>query len=571
MKRALVLSLVVVLGLGVGAFAQLSGAWESTLSFNMGAVAFPDFIVDLTSTFEIDYTLAGWTFGSASEFDLTGFAAQSFSVEGQLGAFTFESSAAFAPMVVTVFTYPAPGSNLTQTPSTAVLCDRIVVATTYAPMFLTLDATASVSIAGVTASAYVYMDQSNITVQNVGYAFTLAGVQTDSWVLPSYNNGTGARITIAGSIGGMDVTSYTYFNLVESNTKSTYCPKIGKAGVFSIATAGCDVVFTEEYVMFQGLTFGCVEIDAALQIFCTGFGSLKLVANGIDIGGWATLNVGIIFTTTSKDLDLCLTLNKLSFSCITVEVGVNSNGYAESTGGTLTLENIQIHGFGLTTEVGAVTFTFATELDAYSTQFSTATAWKYLYGDAQKAFLVPFAGISDLVAGTDPYCYNGSIIPGTDTTFQFVMSDAGYYELVCVALDRYKLWEMFKISIDEDACCGGLFGVDVVTYFGDKQTLSYFAYNVVDAGTNAASTATYLLGTSGWTAQTANTGDPLCYDSVAWGSGYADVASAVQLFNWAYTTVAFSVGMGSNLTLNIGAGISAFGWETLDLGFEFTW
>lgn len=559
MKRALVLSLVVVLGLGVGAFAQLTGSWESTLSFNLGATTFSDYIIDLTSTFEIDYTLAGWTFGSASEFDLTGFAAQSFSVEGALGAFTFESSAAFAPVVVTTFTYP-------QTPSWA-LCDRIVEATDHAPAFLTLDATASVSIAGVTASAYVYMDQSNFLVQNVGYAMMLNGTQTDSWDIPAYYNGTGLKLSIAGSIGGMDVTSYTYFNLFEDDVLSTYCPKIGKAGTFSIAAPGCGVAFTEEYVMFEGMTFGCVEFSAALQIFCDGFGSLKLVANGIDIGGWATFNVGIIFGVDSKDVDLCLTLNSLTFSCITVEVGLGTgNGtITGSDNATLTVSEISIHGFGFTTEVGSVTFTAATELDKYSKQFSGSSAWKYLNGDVMKSYLIPWAGISGIVFGApgDP-CVPSA--PGVDT-YTYVQSGIGYYSLLCLPEYRYQLWEMFKISIDEDACCGGLFGVDITTYFGDLEKLSYVGY-IVFPHSGTAGVIAYLLGSAGILPAAGLQG--LCYDLVLPYSGYAKT-SDVQLFNWAYTTVAFSVGMGSNLTLNLGAGISAFGWETLDLGFEFTW
>jgi hypothetical protein len=568
MKRALVLSLVVVLGLGVGAFAQLTGAWESTLSFNLGATSFDKYIVGLTSTFEIDYTLAGWTFGSVSGFDLTGFASQAFSVEGALGAFTFESSAAFAPMAVSLYNYPHFAGNLQ---SASVVCGPWWVGTpdptTSLPKFLTLDATASVSIAGVTASAYVYMDQSNMVVTKHNYAFNMLGAQTDSVIMPGYSNGTGAKITIAGSIGGMDVTSYTYFNLWEDDVLSTYCPQIGKLGTFSIAAPGCGVAFTEEYVMFEGMTFGCVEFSAALQIYCDGFSSLKVIANGIDIGGWATFNVGIIFGTASKDVDLCLTLNSLTFTCVTVEVGLGlGNGtITGSDNATLSVSDISIHGFGFTTEVGAVTFTAATELDAYSKQFSTATAWKYLNGDVMKSYLIPWAGISSFVPGVAaPVCFPAA---PTYDAYQYVQVVNGYWELLCVPEYRYKLWEMFTISIDEDACCGGLFGVDIKTYFGDKETLQYVGYAVFPAG-GTSWVLTYLLAALGYTAPPAPTA--ACFDLVVPFKGYV-ATGATQLFNWAYTTVEFSVGMGSNLTLNLGAGISAFGWEDLSLGFEFTW
>jgi len=570
MKRALVLSLVVVLGLGVGAFAQLAGSWESTLSFNLGAVSFEDYIVDLTSMFKVDYTLAGWTFSSESEFDLTGFASQGFAVEGQLGAFTFSSMALFAPSVVTVFKYPDVLG--TQTSSYAWCALYVPTAHASAPMFLSLEADASISIAGVEASVFVLMDQSNVPVQYVDYAINMDGTQTDSWVLPSLNNGIGTKITLSGSIGGMDVTSYTYFNLTEKDTASTYCPKIGKAGTYTIGADGCDLAFTEEYVMFQGLTFGCVEIDAALKIFCTGFDSLKIVANGIDIGGWATFNVGIKFGVASKALDLCLTLNSLSFSCIAVEIGFNENGYAEAVAGSaLTIQSIQIHGFSLTTEIGAVTFTSATELDVWSKQFSTAAAWKYIYGEGVVGFAIPWAGLNVPGSYTPEYCLNGITYPSVTVDPVYIQTDAGFKEWVCVPEYRYRLWERFTIGIDEDACCGGLFGVDIVTYFGNLEKLSWFAYDVIDAGTGIVSGIFYAPGylVAGYTAQTS--ADDLCYDSVVFDYGYAAVSGAAQLFNWAYTTVSFSVGMGSNLTLNVGAGVSAFGWESLDLGFEFTW
>jgi len=569
MKRALVLSLVVVLGLGVGAFAQLTGSWESTLSFNLGATTFADYIVDLTSTFEIDYSLSGWTFGSASEFDLTGFSAQSFSVEGALGAFAFESSVAFAPQAVLVWVYPDLVLTLTSTQTaSAILCSWWIPVGLTEPMFLTLDATATVNIAGVTASAYVFMDQSNFIVQNDGYAFLLDGnTQTDSYDLPSYPNGVGSKITLSGSIGGIDVTSYTYFNLTESDKLTTYCPAIGKRGVFHIASDGCGVAFTEEYLMFEGLTFGCVEFGAAVKFTCDGFSIFKLLVSGIDIGGWASLNVGINFGVDNKALDLCLTMNKLAFSCITVEIGFGlDTGYIMGTEtGPLSISDISIHGFSFTTEVGAVTFTASSELDKYSKLFSSATAWKYLNGDDENTYLVPWAGISGIVPGSagDP-CVPS---PGSGDTYTYVQSDASYFSVLCIPEYRYRLWEMFQISIDEDACCGGLFGVDIVTYFGDLQELSYAGYAVFEQG-DTAWAISYLLGLAGITAPAVPT--DFCYDQVVTFAEYTEVG-ATELFNWAYTTVEFSVGMGSNLTLNLGAGISAFGWESLDLGFEFTW
>lgn len=87
MKRALVLSLAVLFGLGVAAFAQtLSGEWDTTVSIQPTPVE-----ISLTSTLEVTYALSGWSFTSYSELDETGWLDQTFDVSGALGAFTLGS------------------------------------------------------------------------------------------------------------------------------------------------------------------------------------------------------------------------------------------------------------------------------------------------------------------------------------------------------------------------------------------------------------------------------------------------------------------------------------------------
>jgi len=87
MKRALVLSLAVLFGLGVAAFAQtLSGEWDTTVSIVPTPVS-----IGLDSTLTVTYALSGWTFTSYSELDETGWQDQTFDVGGALGAFTLGS------------------------------------------------------------------------------------------------------------------------------------------------------------------------------------------------------------------------------------------------------------------------------------------------------------------------------------------------------------------------------------------------------------------------------------------------------------------------------------------------
>jgi hypothetical protein len=97
MKRALVLSLAVVLGLGIASFAQtLSGEWITTITIDPQAAtvaAFLDFDTELTVIYEV----GGWAFTSYSALDDTGWYDQTFSAEGSLGAWTFGSTVDFDP------------------------------------------------------------------------------------------------------------------------------------------------------------------------------------------------------------------------------------------------------------------------------------------------------------------------------------------------------------------------------------------------------------------------------------------------------------------------------------------
>jgi len=87
MKRALVLSLVVLFGLGVAAFADsLSGTWDTTIM-----MTFPGPTIGLDSTLDVTYEVSGWTFTSSTTIDETGWTDQTFDVGGALGAFTLGS------------------------------------------------------------------------------------------------------------------------------------------------------------------------------------------------------------------------------------------------------------------------------------------------------------------------------------------------------------------------------------------------------------------------------------------------------------------------------------------------
>ncbi len=97
MKRALVLSLAIVLGLGIATFAQsLSGEWDTTITIDPEAGGVADFL-DFSSSLTVTYSIGGWAFTSYSAFDDAGWADQTFSADGSLGAYTFSSTLDFDP------------------------------------------------------------------------------------------------------------------------------------------------------------------------------------------------------------------------------------------------------------------------------------------------------------------------------------------------------------------------------------------------------------------------------------------------------------------------------------------
>ena len=109
MKKALVLTFVLVFALGAAAFAApLSGAWSTDIEFSVQTPGAPDpgdfRVASFTSVLTVDYTVGGWEFGSRSGFALGGWTSQSFSAEGALGAFEIGSALVFNPALA-AFTY----------------------------------------------------------------------------------------------------------------------------------------------------------------------------------------------------------------------------------------------------------------------------------------------------------------------------------------------------------------------------------------------------------------------------------------------------------------------------------
>ena len=178
MKKALVLTLAFALGLGFAAFAgPLSGSWNLSISIDPGATQAGDLFVDLSTSLAVDYTVAGWVFGSSSTFDTIGWSAQSFTAAGVLGAFTFDSTMNFKPRTVTSVTWDFNNSGGTLLNSTIIglivplvspsdiahfsecwVTDTDYVTYGYSAAFDDWTVTGAVSIAGVSFEGLFFLE-----------------------------------------------------------------------------------------------------------------------------------------------------------------------------------------------------------------------------------------------------------------------------------------------------------------------------------------------------------------------------------------------------------------------------
>jgi len=97
MKRALVLSLICVLGLGFSSLAaSLTGFWDTDVTIDPTQASFAD-AIGLTSEISVTYTVGDWAFTSLTTLKDTGWTGQEFDVAGVLGAFSIGSTLLFDP------------------------------------------------------------------------------------------------------------------------------------------------------------------------------------------------------------------------------------------------------------------------------------------------------------------------------------------------------------------------------------------------------------------------------------------------------------------------------------------
>jgi hypothetical protein len=256
MKKALVLSLFVMLGVGVACSAQLQGEWDTWLKLDIT----PTFGLDSFYSFlDIQYLVGGWTLEVATVIDKLGISQLWFEAYGSLGAFSMWSLALFSPI---------PGKEA----------------------LLAFENGAEVSIAGVDIYALfkigdVYDVTGNTLIGGPGTGFALGGIGTAgdirlgaeiTWNL--YPNLWG--IFLYGLNGW--VTDWTWLFCSAVGGTDLWIPYWIQGGI-SLVQSTCDVVFSYITGVAQ-FPICCADIYVMARFSCAGFDCLGFLAKNVDIG-----------------------------------------------------------------------------------------------------------------------------------------------------------------------------------------------------------------------------------------------------------------------------------------------
>jgi len=285
MKRALVLSLICVLGLGFsGLAASLTGFWDTDVTIDPTKASFAD-AIGLTSKLSVTYTVGDWAFTSLTTLSELGWTAQEFDVAGVLGAFTLDSTLKFDP-----------------TPPN--------------PSFTSWNTVASVSIAGVSFSADFTLDSTGTSLDLI--ASGTAGDVTVTGTL-TLGSGDGCDFDFSEVVIGVgfpfccvDVASEIAFDCdgfeyVQFKTTGIAIPMIPWLTLDATLKF---TIQTKTLTLSPKVDFGdfaCIDLDIDLDYIGTG----PISVQGFTISGLSlTCDIGAVTFTAVTDYDGGLGPNK---------------------------------------------------------------------------------------------------------------------------------------------------------------------------------------------------------------------------------------------------------------------
>jgi len=605
MKRALVFTCVLLLGVGFASFAQFSGTWETEIELYPAAQTFADFAA-FSSDFDLDFTFGDWVFTMEAGFDPAGLTAMDFEVVGVLGAFSLSAELGFDPMSVTsyIVTYDDPA---VQSPSclsggAGVVYDSVTEVVETQPVFDDLTLEADVSIAGVTFGGMFKLFGEQVTTVSKGYTyFTSLPSYTGAFAIGSADpftvtstagNGAGWKFWGMGSVGAMDVTANLWLNLedywgdlytlysyfVEKNPPLSY--KFADSGTYSLVCEDCIGRFTGFDVLLEGFSFACTDVAIFTSFDCCGWNGISFLLEDIGLGCcWdLAFDMLIDFTVNSKSITFQPDLT-IANACFTIEAEVAYSGGDQSQ---FSIDGINILGVGLSYAWNGVTFTSMTTLDPVNNPILGGFGYGYISSPNEIAVWSPVIGTATATFATvDGEC------KVTGVTGGLVTEGAGFYELKTFACERATVWEYFEIAVDGDGCCGGGFDVEAAFYFGDILTLTdldgTYRLDKDGSGSYEESEETIIYGDGSANSASGkitawSEGCNCCpcdecsqeIEEVEWDAVYTAETTGTRLFDWIMTSVEGSIGMASNFELTFGLDVSAWGWEEVSVGFEFT-
>jgi len=414
--------MVMVLGLGLFASAQTwEGTWDTDITVYPSAALFADFI-GFDSDLTVTMTVGGWDFSMDTDFSVGGMDGLGFDAEGVLGAFTFSVDLDFKPMLlskqITTYTFATEteSTNVAVQTGGSCLSDSYTwvpltktVVSTYGPAFDDLTVEGSVSIAGLSFGGLFYLKGTDMDGGTTYSTWDFDGVPmqfsqttgkvafTAGTVLVASTTkvGSGAKFTIGGTFAGATITNYTFFNLTEYSdwAVSSYdtdhiATKLQLSGVLSgLACPGCDVMFTRNYTLIEGLTpFGdCMTVDLAIDFSCCDFEGLSILFKDISFGGLFDLSFDFLveFDTASKTMSLEPEMTFAS-GCFTIAAEVT---YGSTTPNVIT--GIELEGLSYTNTFNGVTVSFAATWDYYDNPLISWNSAITHYGASKVYFWKP--------------------------------------------------------------------------------------------------------------------------------------------------------------------------------------
>jgi len=314
MKRALVLSLGLLLVFGFAAFAQgeLTGSWNTTITINPAGEV-PDTDLDPTNDFfqfdselEITYSVGGWSFTSTTGVDSTGWAWQDFAVAGSFGAFDVSGGMILSPL----------GDDLAY-------------------------------------PEWIWMD--------TGFTFGAVDIGID---FDLYERDIRLCLEMAATTGLVDISAELCFGDLpmhplygypgDSDVGYPYAP-YGPVAFGTGDNDECDLDWSGASITVD-FPFCCADVSATLALDCDGFDEACFSVDGIVVANipWFTLRAELCFILETKTLTLSPEFDFGADVCFDVYIEADDSSVDAPT--YLYLPSIAIVGLGLECEIGGVSF-----------------------------------------------------------------------------------------------------------------------------------------------------------------------------------------------------------------------